>query len=201
MVKNKKILVTLFLAVSFVGWSARYVARDISLNVDILRESFERMPAIVMENLDFEREISGDFWRAHVPRASLSDGVAQVTSLDVTRLIDGSGGKEWYFRSALGLYSEKTGSADLFGLLGTLETGDRVLNLESPKLLFLGYKTSRDENAEYEFIFPEGLVVYDAEILLTAENAKINKDGVILLEKGGVIKWKKSIEPDLDEQE
>ncbi|GHV44153.1 hypothetical protein FACS1894204_00810 [Synergistales bacterium] len=194
--KNKKIFLVLFLAVLSVGWIARYVVRDINLDVDILRMSLEKMPAIIMENLDFEREISGDIWRAHIPRAARRDGVVEVTSVDATR--NQAGGQEWYFRSASGLYSEKTGSADFSGLLGTLETGARVLNLESPTLLFLGYGVSRDERDEndYEFLFPDGLVVYDAEILVTADTAKLNKDGVILLEKGGVIRWKKNLATD-----
>jgi hypothetical protein len=189
--KNKKTLSALFAAILCVGWLARYVARDINLNVDILRMSLEKMPAIIIENLDFEREISGDVWRAHIPRAARADGVVEVASIDVTRLAED--GKEWYFKSASGLYSEKTGSADLCGLLGTLETDTRVLNLESSRLLFSGYGVSRDEN-DYSFLFPDGLVVYDAEILVTAEVAKLNRDGVILLEKGGVIKWKKNLE-------
>ncbi|GHV35570.1 hypothetical protein FACS1894187_08580 [Synergistales bacterium] len=195
--KNKKILGALFFAILGVGWIARYVVRDINLNVDVLLEGIEKMPAIMMENLDFEREISGDFWRAHIPRAALRGGVAEVTSIDVTRFIEGEGGKEWYFRSASGFYSEKIGSADLFGLLGTLETDARMLNLESPRLSFLGYGTSRDKNAEYgdyEFLFPDGLIVYDAEIRLAAPSAKLNKDGVILLEGGVAIKWKKQLE-------
>ncbi|GHS85974.1 hypothetical protein AGMMS49957_03210 [Synergistales bacterium] len=194
--KNKKAFLALFLAVLCVGWLARYVVRDINLDVDILRMSIEKMPAIVMENLDFEREISGDFWRAHIPRASRSDGIVEVSSIDVTRLAHD--GKEWYFKSASGFYSEKTGSADFYGLLGTLETGSRVLNLESAKLLFLGHEISGDKNARdgYEFLFPDGFVAYDAEVLITAESARLDKDGVILLDKGGVIKWKKNLETD-----
>jgi hypothetical protein len=177
------------LAVLFgAGLLARYAFRDISLDVDLLRESLQRIPSVILENLEFEREISGDLWQVRVPLAERRDGRVEVRSLDVSRRMEN--GREWYFRSALGFYAEEAGSADLIALLGTLETDSRVLNLESPYLSWTGPET---EGRVSDFFFPRGLLLYDSEFLLTADVASIDEKGVILLDRGGVIKWTKGM--------
>jgi hypothetical protein len=178
--KIKKNFVALTMAVFCVGLLVRYAFRDIRLDVDLLKESLERMPGVVLENLEFEREISGDLWRVRVPLMERRDDAVTVRSADVRRL---TRGREWYFLGARGLYSEKAESADLFSLLGTLETDSRVLNLESPWLSW-----SRDENV---FLFPKGLTLYDAEFILQSNAASVDMSGVVLLDKGGVIRWRK----------
>ena len=181
--KIKKGFVSLLIAIFCVGLLVRYVFRDIRLNVDLLRESLEKIPMMALENLEFEREIAGDFWQVRIPLVERRDDMIMIRSVDVHRL---SRGREWYFRSAQGLYSEKAESADLFSLLGTLETNSRVLNLESPRLSW-----SKDENV---LVFPKGLTLYDAEFILQSDAASIDISGVVLLDKGGVIRWKKSPE-------
>ncbi|MDR1979652.1 MAG: hypothetical protein LBQ42_13035 [Synergistaceae bacterium] len=181
--KIKKSFLVLAMAIFCVGLLARYAFRDIRLDVDLLRESLERMPGLVLENLEFEREISGDLWRVRVPLVERRDDKIEVRSVDVRRLTDG---REWYFWGARGFYSEKAESADLLSLLGTLETDTRVLNLESPWLSW-----SRDEN---EFLFPRGLTIYDAEFILQSDAASVDASGTVLLGKGGVIRWRKAPE-------
>jgi hypothetical protein len=181
--KIRKGFVVLGMALFCAGLMARYAFRDIRLDVDILRESLERMPQLILENLEFEREVSGDLWRVRVPLVERREGKEakiEVRSVDVRRLTDG---REWYFWSARGFYSEKAESADLLSLLGTLETDTRVLNLESPWLSW-----SKDENV---FLFPKGLTIYDAEFILQSDAASIDVSGVVLLDKGGVIRWRK----------
>ena len=41
--------------------------------------------------------------------------------------------------------------------------------------------------------FPQGLTVYDQEFLLDTPEANINKSGVVLLKRGGVITWTKPL--------
>jgi hypothetical protein len=183
-VKIKKSFIFLTLAVFCVGLMVRYALRDISLDVDLLREGLERMPGLLLENLEFEREISGDFWRVQIPWAQRSGGRVEVRSFDVHRRI--ADGGEWYFRSARGVYSEEAASVDLGPLLGTLATGVRVLNLESPRLFW-----SRDGS---DFLFPEGLTIYDAEFILRADVASLDASGTVLLDRGGVIRWTRKLE-------
>jgi hypothetical protein len=195
--KIKKGLVALLGALFGIGLLVRYAFRDISLDTDLLRESLQRMPAMILENLEFEREISGDLWLVRVPLAERRGGVVEVHSVDVSRRLEN--GKEWYFRSAAGFYSEKAESVDLISLLGTLETDSRVLNLESPHLSWAKTATADGQTADGQttgsgFFFPKGLVVYDDEFLLTADVASIDEEGVILLDRGGVIKWTKGME-------
>jgi hypothetical protein len=183
-VRIKKGFILLTLAVFCVGLTVRYALRDIRLDVDLLREGLERMPGLMLENLEFEREISGDLWRVQIPWARRNDGRVEVRSLDVHRRI--AQGGEWYFRSGQGVYSEEAASLDLGPLLGTLGTGSRVLNLESPLISW-----SREVN---EFLFPKGLTIYDAEFILRANVASLDASGTVLLDKGGVIRWMRSLE-------
>ncbi|MDR1049241.1 MAG: hypothetical protein LBL51_05750 [Synergistaceae bacterium] len=168
------------LAALFAALMTRYVFVDINLDVDLLRETLGKVPGMVLENLEFEREISGDLWRVRIPVAERRDGVTEVRSLDALRRMEN--GREWSLRSAWGVYSERAESADLTALRGTLEMDSRVLNLESPYLSWTKGKG--------DFVFPRGVVVYDAEFLLRAETASIDASGVIVLDKGGVIEWK-----------
>jgi len=67
-----------------------------------------------------------------------------------------------------------------------METDTRVLNLESPFLSWL-----MNENS---FLFPRGLIVYDAEFLLETDLASLDGDGIMALNEGVVIRWRKIAE-------
>lgn len=179
MLRIKKGFVFLFIAILGVALLIRYTLRDLNLNVDLLKRSLENMPSIVLENLEFEREISGDLWQVEVPRASRRDGVIEIDSIEIRRWLQD--GREWYFRSDRGKYFEMQKTAELEKLLGTLETDARVLNLESPHLLW--------SNEKNEFVFSKGLTIYDDEFILKTPLASIDTTGVVLLDKGGSIKW------------
>ncbi|MDR3231555.1 MAG: hypothetical protein LBT65_08940, partial [Synergistaceae bacterium] len=76
---------------------------------------------------------------------------------------------------------EEDESVELYSLLGTLETDERVWNVESSELFW-----SRGAD---EFLFPRGFTAYDTEFILTADVASIDRNGVVLLDRGGVIRW------------
>ncbi|MBQ7577043.1 MAG: hypothetical protein IJT21_02115 [Synergistaceae bacterium] len=162
----------------------RFAMRDINLNIDLLRESLENLPGIVMENIQFAREISGDTWRIRIPYLERDGDIVSVKSLDVRREIKSGG--EWYFFGSKGTYQHDIKSASLLGLLGTLDTGERVWNLESPRLNW--------QEKNNTFSFPEGFTIYDDEFMLKTPNASMDESGVILLERGGVIQWLKPLE-------
>jgi len=179
--KLKKSYLFLILVLFAISVMIRYVFKDINLNLDLLRESLENLPVIELENLEFEREISGDLWWVRIPMARRQDNIVEVRSIDVRRRL--ADGKEWFFMGSRGLYSETAESADLTRLLGTLETDTRVLNLEGP---FLSWSKNTDV-----FLFPKGLVLYDSEFLLETDLASIDTSGVVELSEGAVIRWKK----------
>ena len=83
------------------------------------------------------------------------------------------------------MYSNDERAAELRGLLGTLETPTRVLNLESPELRW------REEQGEFRF--PSGLTLYDDEFVLRASEASMDESGVVLLDKGGTVIWTKPL--------
>ena len=158
----------------------RYAMRDMQLDVDLLRDSLLNMPGLIMENIQMTREISGDIWRVKVPYLDREGDTMHLRSLDIRRYISGDKG-EWYFFGREGIYSHDLKAASITGLLGTLQTDKRTLNLESRQLNW-----QEDENS---LVFPEGLTLYDDEFMLRTPNASIDKSGVILLEQGGVIQW------------
>ena len=172
----------MLLVVSGVALLTWHAFRDIRLDPSLLPNVAKvETPVLVAENVDFSREISEDLWRVHSLRAEHYDEKLVMYSSDVWRQL--ASGKEWYFKSAYTVYSEKAESADFTPLLGTLETNTSVLNLESPRLVW--------SQKEKEFLFPEGVTLYDAEFLLEADVASIDEFGVILLDEGGVITWMK----------
>lgn len=162
----------------------RYAMRDMQLDVDLLREGLTHMSGIVMEEMRLEREISGDLWRVHVPRLERTGNLISVRSLDVRRSLDEGG--EWYFFGARGVYSSDRNVARINDLLGTLETPERVWNLESSELTWA--------EAEGDFVFPNGLTIYDTEFLLSAPEASMDRDGVVLLDKGGQLQWTRPLD-------
>ena len=163
----------------------RYAMRDMQLDVDLLRDSLMNMPALVMENIQMAREISGDIWRVKVPYLDREGNTVRLRSLDIRRQLSGDKG-EWYFFGREGIYSHDIKKASITGLLGTLEADTRIWNLQSNRLDWQENKNS--------LVFPEGLVIYDDEFMLKTPIASIDKSGVILLEKGGVIQWVKPLE-------
>ena len=163
----------------------RYAMRDMQLDVDLLRDSLLNMPGLVMENIQMSREVSGDLWRVRVPYLDREGDTVRLRSLDIRRQLSGDKG-EWYFFGRDGIYSYDIKAASITGLLGTLQNDGRTWNLESTRL---NWQESKDS-----LVFPEGLTIYDDEFMLRTPSASIEKSGVILLEKGGVIQWVKPLE-------
>ena len=161
-----------------------YAKRDIQLDVDLLRESLLNMPAIVMENIQMSREVSGDTWRVKLPYLDREGDTIHMRSLDIRRYISGDKGK-WSFFGREGFYSHDIKAASISGLLGTLANGGRTWHLESNRLYW--------QDGTSSLTFPEGLLIYDEELMLKTPQASIDKSGVILLEKGGVIQWVKPL--------
>ena len=60
----KIVVISLFVGLLVI---VSYARRDINLNVDLLRDSLMNMPALIMENIQLARTVSGDIWRVKVP--------------------------------------------------------------------------------------------------------------------------------------
>lgn len=178
---GKKTFVILFLAFMGLGWLLGSAFVDYHLDAELLRLALQNAPALVLENVEFERIISGDLWRLRSPLGERRGDLIELIPVYVWREL--ASGKEWYFHGERGFYSEKTISVDVAVLTGTIETSERMLNLQSPRL-------SWSQDAD-EFLFPEGVILYDSEFILEADVASLDKAGFILLEKGGVIRWTK----------
>ena len=190
-ISNYKYRIFLFVLFFGIVTLVRYAMSDMNLDVDLLRESLMKMPGIVMENINFSREISGDMWRVKIPYLDRNGNIINVKSLDVKRELNGDKG-EWTFFGGEGVYLYDKKTASLKKLSGTLQTKnsknknhDRTWILESPQLDWKEEKNT--------FTFPEGLVIYDGEFLLRTPLASMDNSGVILLEKGGVIRWVKPL--------
>ncbi len=163
----------------------RFAMRDMELDVDVLRESIMNLPAVIMENIQLSREVSGDMWRIKIPYLDRDGDTVNVKSLDIRREISGDKG-EWYFFGREGIYSHDVKEASITDLLGTLKDENRTWNLEGKRLNW--------QEKNNTLTFPEGLTIYDEELSLKAPNASMDNSGVILLDHGGVIQWLKPLE-------
>ena len=177
----------IILALAGVFILIRYALRDIKLDVNLLREGLSKIPAIVIENISLEREVRGDIWSVKIPYIDRDGELFNLRSIDITRLIKTGG--SWYFFGDNGFYSNDIHTAHVNKVRGTLEVldnqGGRIWNLESPELNWTESEDAID--------FPQGLIVYDSEFLLNTPEANINKSGVVLLNRGGVITWTKPL--------
>ncbi|MBQ7263925.1 MAG: hypothetical protein IJR14_09440 [Synergistaceae bacterium] len=175
----------IWLCVLFLGLVVlvRYAMRDMRLDVDILREGLARAPGVLMEEIRMEREISGDLWKIKIPWLERQGERISIRSLDVRRQAHEAG--DWYLFGTEGVWSNDVKAATLRGLLGTIEASGRVWNLEGPRLDWT--------DGAGELTFPEGLTLYDAELMLSAPVASMDEAGSILLERGGRILWTKPL--------
>ena len=166
----------------------RYAMRDINLDLNLLRDSITKMPAVIIENISLEREIHGDIWNVQIPYMDREGERLNMRSLDIKRSVKSGG--EWYFFGKNGVYFNDTRTAQIKDLRGTLEvvsSGDmRVWNLESPVINWIESEDAID--------FPDGLIIYDSEFMLNTPEANINKSGVVLLKRGGTIQWTKPLQ-------
>ena len=156
---------------------------DMNLDIDLLRETLLNMPGMVMENIKFSRKISGDIWQVNLPYIEEKNRLLVFMSADISRMMSGNKGK-WSFFGKSGTYSDDAKIASISGLTGVLQDNGRTWVLESPKL------TWQDKNTT--FIFPEGLKIHDDEFSLSAPAASTDNSRVILLQHGGVIRWRKA---------
>ena len=160
----------------------KYALSDMNLDVDLLRESLFNMPGIVMENIRFSREISGDLWQVRLPYLEQRDKAVNFRSADIKRTISGDKG-QWTFFGKSGIYSNDEKTASISDLTGSLQENNRTWLLESPNLTW--------KNENNTFIFPHGLTIHDDEFYLSTPIASTDNSRVILLQHGGVIKWRK----------
>ncbi len=161
----------------------QYAISDMNLDIDLLRESLLNMPGMVMENIRFSREISGDLWQVKLPYVEEKNKLLIFMSADISRTLSGDKGR-WSFFGRTGTYSDDAKTASITGLTGTLQENNRTWVLESPKF------TWQDKNTT--FTFPEGLTIRDEEFSLVTPVASTDNSRVILLQHGGVIRWRKA---------
>ena len=161
----------------------QYAISDMNLDVDLLRESLLNMPGMVMENIRFSREVSGDLWQVRLPYVEEREKTLIFMSADISRTLSGDKGK-WSFFGKSGTYSDDAKTASIFSLTGTLQDENRTWILESPQF------TWQDKNTT--FIFPEGLTIHDEEFSLVTPIASTDNSRVIFLDHGGVIRWRKA---------
>ena len=163
----------------------RFALRDMELDVDLLRESLMNAPGITIENIHMKREISGDLWQVQIPSLSREDERVIARSVDINRNINNNSGT-WYFFCREIFYFFEKNIANAKGLLGTIESGSKIFNLESPLLVWQENTTN--------FNFPEGLIFYDNEFLLKTNFASMDVSGLIFFEKGVQIQWQKPLD-------
>lgn len=174
-----KALILAVLAISIITL-VKYAISDMNLDVDLLRESLLNMPGIIMENIRFSREISGDLWQIRLPYLEQRDKTVNFHSADIKRILSGDKG-QWSFFGTSGIYSDDEKTASIYDLKGSLQDESRSWVLESPVI------TWQEKNNT--LFFPKGLTIHDSEFSLNTPIASTDNSRVILLQHGGVIRW------------
>ena len=162
-----------------------FAKRDMNLDVDLLRESLQNMPGMVMENIQMSREFSGDIWSINIPMLQQDGSLLRIRSIDITRTMSGDKG-EWYFFGTDGVLSSDTKEVSIKRLLGTIEGAGRTWNVESRRLDW--------KDGSNAVVFPDGITIYDSEFMIQTPQASVDRNGVVLFQQGGVIKWIKPSE-------
>ncbi len=183
---KKLLLCVVFLALVAL---VNFAMRDMELDVDLLRESLMASPGISIENIHMKREISGDLWQLQIPLLSREEDMIVARSLDVNRTVgnlDENAPGQWYFFCREAHYYHAQNFAQAKGLLGTIESGTKIFNLESPLLEW--------RESDNNLVFPEGLSFYDEEFFLRTKSASMDLSGLVILDKGVEIQWQKPLD-------
>jgi len=156
-----------------------YLIHDIGLNTEIIKLAITDVPDLRLENIKFERDISGAIWKINVPSLERQKGVVKILSIDVTRELPN--GHIWEIKSDNGEYMEDSEIAAFNEISGDIAVDGQVFKLYAPYAL---WEKNRDL-----VTFSKGFAIRGEFSSIFADEAKIEAGNLIIIEKGGEIIW------------
>ena len=179
---NNKKIIRIFLwaaLVSFAVTLISYLIHDVKLNVEIIKLGISDVPEIRLENIKFERDISGSHWKINIPSLERQRGVVRISSIDVFREL--SHGAMWEIRGNDGEYIESSEIAEFNDISGLIEVDGQVFKLYAPCILW--------EKSGDLVTFSKGFAIRGEFSSISADKAKVEAGNLITIEEGGEIIW------------
>jgi hypothetical protein len=166
----------IFIALAALG--VFYLRRDLGLRVNI---PTERLPDVVVENLDFRRVIDGRNWRVTARTAAHDSGLITANSIDV--FVTGpDSGEAARFYAGSGEFAEKTDDVVLYTVRGALAARGRSIDVLAPRADY--------SNANKIWTLSGGVLIQDSEAELKGDTAKISLEGVVSIDTEVEARWK-----------
>lgn len=177
--KKKIYIFLLVLAglMAFYGWIAW---RDLHLDPDSIKKVVKEGPAIVVESLSMEKEVSGGIWHIHAERTERKSGLIAAEQITVTGKT--SEGNRWRVVAPSGVFDEGSSDGVLYNPEGVTESETFTVSWEAPEAQW--------KSAKAEWIFPKGISADHTQGTLRGNYGRATEDGVFYVEKGAALTWR-----------
>jgi hypothetical protein len=172
---TKALLVCAILAV--IGY---FFWRDLHLKPETVTE---RLPDVVVENLDFRRTIEGKRWHVRTDRAEHEGGIIRTKQVyvHVAETRD-DGAKDMRLRATSGSFQEDRSDATLHFVDGDLSLPNRSVDMRAQEARYIA--------SDDRWFFPAGLRLWDDTLTIEGRKGEISSDGLFSLWEGAGVYWK-----------
>jgi hypothetical protein len=177
---NKTINKILFWGISilFAIMIINYLVQDAKLNIETAKLGLNNTPEIRIENMRFERDISGSLWRINIPSLERQKEVTRILSIDVFR--EFPNGDVWKITGYDGEYIESSETAILNDISGRLVIDGKAFEVYAPQ-------ASWEKSGDFVAL-SKGAAINGEFCSMSADKAII-EDGNLLNIEGGEIIW------------
>ncbi len=173
----KKILLLLIGAVG-IAFFAYGAVRDMALDLKAGKIP-AGIPDSILENIDLDREINGDLWKANVGK--VERGKDWATLYTITVDVERANGQLWTLRAPGGKYLEKEMTAEIFHPTGTMTDGVVAFRYAAP--------LARWNRESGKILFPEGFEASGDLGRFQAHYMELLPEGIMEADKGASIQW------------
>ena len=167
----------LILAIAAVGVTGFYFWRDLNLPLNTV---FEKLPEVVVENLNFQRDIDGRTWQVVARSAEHEEGVVRALSIDLS-ISDDKTSRRTEIKAVSGDFAQATSDVTLHVIDGTLFLPESSVDMTAPLAQY--------NSTESSWRFSEGFEMWDEDTRLTGDDAIVTSEGLFIVERGARILW------------
>lgn len=172
----KKIIISAVILIT--ALMAVYLWRDLHLG----DKDRIRVPDIVVENIEVNRDIEGKKWTLKAPRVEHKDGIIYGYSMDVT--VAYKDGRKTELKSENGTFTRESEDITLNNSHGTLSDKDKMYNLNTGTAFY--------NSASKTWYFSNDIYISDAKSELTAAKGTYDTNtGIFSVSGNSKIKWGK----------
>ena len=167
----------LLAVIGAVGLAGYYLWRDLNLPENTV---FKKLPDVVVENLNFWREVNGREWQVAAVSAEREGDAVKASSIDLS-IRDEAADRRTDLRAISGDFSQDTSNVTLHTIDGVLFHAGGSVDVTAP--------LARYDSETGSWVFPQGVEMWDEETRLTGERATVTPEGIFTVERGAKILW------------